>query len=260
MQTGQAPIAAPWVLIPPMTQPVERALLARLPELAGGWQQVCYEVLEGVQLKLVVPAAPDQLLDDVDVQERNRFNDAMPYWAWVWDAAPIMARQLLRELSILTGPQPLRVLELGAGLGLVGLWLGSAFGDRIELTLTDYDRSAVEALGVEIELNGLEGIVRAEALDWTEPWVTERGSFDVMIASDVLYEARSHGPILDLLQAALRPGGSAWFADPGRPRSPLFIGRAQARGLIAKVLDEAGVPQEPESGSFRLFRVQRPKV
>lgn len=241
-----------------MDQPVERALLERLPEIAGGWQLVRYDVRECAQLELFVPAAPDQLLDEADVQERNRFNDAMPYWAWVWDAAPLMARQLVPELKELAGRRPLRVLELGAGLGLVGLWLGRALGDRVELTLTDYDPTAVAALRVEIELNGLEDLAQAEVLDWTERWGSERSSFDVILASDALYEARSHGPILGLLQAALGPGGSAWFSDPGRSRSPGFVGRAQAQGFLATTLNEGGAPQEPELGSYCLFRVQRP--
>ncbi|MEM8710474.1 MAG: hypothetical protein AAGG01_05945, partial [Planctomycetota bacterium] len=81
-----------------------------LPSLEGGWELGEYDLVS-----LWVPREPDALLDDAGVQERNRFNDTMPYWAWLWDSAPTMMRALIDRC---VGG---RVLEVGAGLGLVGL-------------------------------------------------------------------------------------------------------------------------------------------
>lgn len=236
---------------------MDTPLIARLPALEGGWELKTYGAHGGEPLRLFVPRSPDALLEDAEVQERNRFNDAMPYWAWVWDAAPLMVEQLVRELRSRVGERPLRVLELGAGLGLVGLGVGGALGDRARLTLTDHDPTAVQAMGVQIELNGLGPTAETAELDWNAPWPADAEPFDVVIASDVLYEARSHEPILGLLRRCLAPGGTAWFADPGRARSPKFLGRAEARGFTAVSLDQRSEPAEPEIGSYRLYRVQQ---
>lgn len=234
---------------------MDTELASRLPPLEGGWELETFGSHGGAPLRLFVPRAPDALLDDAEVQERNRFNDAMPYWAWVWDAAPVMVGQLAAALRDPGRGRPLRVLELGAGLGLVGLGLGCALGEGVRVTLTDHDPTAVRAMAVQIEVNGLGRSTTAEELDWNAPWPDDRERHDVVIASDVLYEARSHEPILGLLGRCLAPGGTAWFADPGRARSPGFLRRAEARGFRAISLDQHGEPAEPEIGSYRLYRL-----
>ena len=99
-----------------------------LPDLVGGWSLERYAITGAASVDLFVPREPDALLDDVEVQERNRYNDSMPYWAWVWDSAPVLARQVAEDLS--DRSRPARVLEVGAGLGLVGHGVAAALGTR----------------------------------------------------------------------------------------------------------------------------------
>ena len=48
-------------------------------------------------IKLVRPADPDLLLDDPLVIDWNRHDDYMPYWAYLWPAAYLLAEAVARE-------------------------------------------------------------------------------------------------------------------------------------------------------------------
>ena len=67
--------------------------------------------LAGRIVRLVRPADPDQLLDDPLVIDWNRHDDYMPYWAYLWPAAYLLAEAVARE----PWPEQRRVLPPGAG-------------------------------------------------------------------------------------------------------------------------------------------------
>lgn len=218
-----------------------------LPSLQGGW-----ELVEFDYVSIWVPREPDALLDDADVQERNRFNDTMPYWAWIWDSAPTMMRTLVdRGVSG-------RILEVGAGLGLVGLSVAKAVGETAETTLalSDYDPLACEALRVNARMNGFDGALIWE-FDWRELESAPAGIFDAIIGCDVMYEGQAHEPLLDVLERYLDAGGTAYLADPGRSRLPQFQRRAEARGWAVGLENAAGQHAEPQAGEYRLLTLRR---
>lgn len=219
-----------------------------LPPLAGGWELRSLAA-GAVGVELWVPSAPDALLDDPDVIQRNQVHDAMPYWAWVWDSAPRCAALLAAGALVPRGA----LLEVGAGLGLVGLVaarLGAA-----AVTFSDHDPLARAALAVNARRNGVEAAVID--LDWRAPATFPPGPFDVVVGCDVVYEAGAHEPLLDLLAALLAPGGEAWFADPGRSRLAGFVRRAEARGHRVTILGADGRPQPLAPGEFRVVRLTR---
>lgn len=227
---------------------------APLPDIEGGWSTESYAVSRDVAVRLHVPRTPDALLDDSEVLERNRYNDAMPYWAWVWDSAPLLARQVVEGME--AAGSRARVLEVGAGLGLVGLGVAASLRGRADVLLTDHDPAAVQALGAQIELNGLTNVAAAE-LDWGSPGALAGERFDVVIGCDVVYEARSHELLLALLDAHLAERGAAWFGDPGRSRLPGFVRRAEAAGWRVDALDAEGTARPPAAGEYRALRLER---
>src|SRR4051794_5259426 len=79
-----------------------------------------------------------------------------------------------------------RVLELGCGLGLASLVLQRR---RADITASDHHPLAGEFLQANAALNALPPIAFHQAA-WSEPQ-PELGRFDLIIASDVLYE-RDH--------------------------------------------------------------------
>ncbi len=57
------------------------------------------------------------------------------------------------------------------------------------------------------------------------------GTFDLVLAADVLYERRSVPALADLVPELLAPGGEAVFADPRRRDAPLFFELMEERGF-----------------------------
>ncbi len=51
----------------------------------------------GRAIRLVRPADPDRLLDDPSVHVWNREDDYMPYWAYLWPGAFLLAEAVARE-------------------------------------------------------------------------------------------------------------------------------------------------------------------
>jgi predicted nicotinamide N-methyase len=60
-------------------------------------------------------------------------------------------------------------------------------------------------------------------LDWHAPEAERLGTFDLVLAADVLYEARKVPALANLVPALLAPGGEAVFADPRRDDATPFL-------------------------------------
>ena len=72
--------------------------------------QIC-----GREFELELPE-PTELLEEAVAGERSGAAGWDPYWGLLWAAAPLTARLLLTA-----APRVQRSLELGCGVGLVGL-------------------------------------------------------------------------------------------------------------------------------------------
>jgi predicted nicotinamide N-methyase len=158
-------------------------------------------VVAGVELDLLRPEAPDELIDE-DAFAEDEF---LPYWAELWPAATALAE----ALPDVTG---LRVVELGCGLGVPSL-VAAARGAQV--TATDWAPDAIELLRTNAERNGIE--LRVAVRDWREPWDDR---FDLAIAADVLYERRNVAPLVERLEE-LAPLGLVALA--GRPYEAEFV-------------------------------------
>ena len=173
----------------------------------------------GMTIRIAAPVDPDALTR-AGVERR----EASPgYWAHLWPSARELARHLAR--SALVGPG-VRVLEVGCGLGLCGV-VAALRG--AEVTMTDFNPEAVSAARRNADLNG--AVVRCERFDWHDAvpgaWV---GAVDLVIASDVLYEAGGTG-VEALARLVRRLGCPAMIADPARPRSSDAESGFRALGL-----------------------------
>ena len=176
--------------------------------------------LRGRALTVLRPRDSEALLTE-DAFAHEEF---LPYWAELWPSGPALARAIAaREL------RGARTLELGCGLGLPSL-AAALSGGRV--TATDWSPDAVVLAAENAERNGIA--IETLACSWTAPEaIVARGPWDLVLASDVLYETRNADVLLELLPRLVDERGEVWIADPGRPPADTFIERAAAEWTVA---------------------------
>jgi predicted nicotinamide N-methyase len=179
--------------------------------------------LPGGALRLLQPEESAEIPDDGPVE----WAPMAPYWSVLWRSGVALARAVSAS-----GPVGLRVVELGCGLGAPSI--AAALGGA-EVLATDEDPEALELVARNARLNDVR--VDTATVDWAAPdALVERGPFDLVLASDVLYERESVARLLKLLP---RLAPEAWIADPGRPAAAVFFDHAWARWSV--VLRRDGV-------------------
>ncbi|MBN1488456.1 MAG: methyltransferase domain-containing protein [Phycisphaerae bacterium] len=180
----------------------------------------------GEPFELIWPADMDALLDDPRTRERFRKDEYMPYWATPWPSAALLAEHVLTHCR----PGAGRAIDLGCGVGLVAIAAARA---GWTVTAADYDADALKFSEENARLNGvtLAGTAR---VDWRTPFVAE--PFDLVLASDVLYERRHNGPVARWIAAALAPDGLALVSDSNRGAAEGFPAIAAAAGLAVERL------------------------
>jgi predicted nicotinamide N-methyase len=191
--------------------------------------------VHGRELRVLRPRDAEALLDE----EAFEHEEFLPYWAELWPSSLALARAIgARSLG------GRRVVELGCGLGLPSI-AAALQGARV--LATDWSPEAVAVTAENAERNG----ARVETLvcSWAQPRpIVERGPWDLVLASDVLYEARDVEPLLNALGPLLGERGVAWIADPGRAPAERFLEQARER---FDVLTTAS-PDVPRGGVHKL--------
>ena len=174
--------------------------------------------------ELLVPADSDRLLDDPRLEARFAQDEYLPYWAVLWPAALLLADAVATWPPATRDPPPL-VLELGCGLGLVGLVAAERGCSVIQ---SDYDEDALAFARANGRHNGFSSI-ETRHLDWRQiyPDLRPHG----ILAADVLYETRNLEPIARFIAAHLEPAGFALLADADRSTADSFPHVAQTCGL-----------------------------
>jgi predicted nicotinamide N-methyase len=175
-------------------------------------------VLPGRELLLLAPRDGEALLSE-EAFEQEEF---LPYWAELWPSALALARAVARRP--LTGR---RTLELGCGLGLPAI-AAAAAGGRV--LATDWSPDAVAMTARNAERNGVE--LEARLFRWDAAPEQLGPPWPLVLASDVLYEARNVAPLLELLPRLTAAAGEVWLADPGRAPAAGFLEAAAARWRV----------------------------
>jgi predicted nicotinamide N-methyase len=165
--------------------------------------------LPGRELLLVGPRDRDALLTEEAFAEE----EFLPYWAELWPSALALARAIARRP--LTGR---RTIELGCGLGLPAI-AAAAAGARV--LATDWSPDAVAMTARNAERNGVE--LATALFRWDADPGPLGPPWPLVLASDVLYEARNVEPLLALLPRLTAAAGEVWLADPGRAPAARFL-------------------------------------
>ena len=174
---------------------------------------------------MIRPKNADDLISEADYVKDER----LPYWADIWPSSVVLGNWLL------THPSSERTLELGCGSGLVTT---SAVKSGRSVLATDYYDDAVLFAKANSMLNaGKEPDIRM--VDWSS-FPEDLGKFDLVLASDVLYEPRYPPMVANAIAMSLSEKGVAIVADPGRVAAPMFPGELETRNL--RILKKETVP------------------
>lgn len=171
----------------------------------------------------------------------------MPYWAELWPSALALARHLAtRDLT------DTRAIELGCGVGLPTV---TALSRGAKILATDHYEAALDFTAHNARSN-LEVEPETVLLDWREPDVMGMGTFDLVLAADVLYERKNAVALAGLVPKLLAPGGEALFADPRRDEAPVFF-EAMAELGFEDTIEDATVEQATKKVKVLLHRMRR---
>lgn len=175
----------------------------------------------------------DQLFDLYQAQgETELFEEMCPYFGTLWPAGRVLADFLAASPE----PQERRILELGCGLALPSLYLARL--GRI-VHATDVHPDVPTFLERNRARNKVDGPTFT-TLDWR---TVQSGAhlWDLVLASDVLYDKTQPPSLLNFLTRNLAPGGRMLLADPGRTYVQGFFHDAAQHGFSVKTHGSFGV-------------------
>jgi len=179
----------------------------------------------------------------------------------VWQAGLSLAKFFVWTKVQSVGTAPIhgsRVLELGAGTGVLGLTLAS---QKARVTMTDFQLQTCRSMQCGINANNLASAADVRFLEWgDESSYLLQETFDLIVAADVLYEthgnAGSAALLAHTLQAHIAEGSRTIFflAYRHRHKSSLsFFSMMTSAGFyVERLQDEAGravgsAPGQPTS-------------
>ena len=164
----------------------------------------------------------NQQYDEDDV-EATRLGITSATWSLfgvVWPASQVLATEV--SVAALAGK---RVLEIGCGIGLASIVLHKM---GVDITASDYHPRAQEFLNRNVVDNGLAPM-KFQLIDFEQknPLL---GKFDLIIASDVLYQPQQAQNLSRFISAHSSDDVEVIVVDPGRSNRAKFTHHMIALG------------------------------
>lgn len=195
------------------------------------------------------------------LKNRNQFEDidgaaealgissaSWPIFGMVWPSGEILA-QLMANYDL--GSK--RILEVGCGVGLASLVLNKRMAN---ISATDIHPLTLEYLNHNTSLNHDRKIPFFRT-DWIDTQGASHGEFDLVIASDVLYE-RPHNELLSLfIEHYARSTSEVIIVDGGRGFANRFTHLMTAYGFEVEQLNDIAPFTNPEKFKGKILRYTR---
>ncbi|HEX2959424.1 MAG TPA: methyltransferase domain-containing protein [Chitinispirillaceae bacterium] len=193
-------------------------------------------------LPLLRPSNPTDVLDQLseDAYAKDKF---LPYWAEQWPSSDVML-DFLKNYDL--NPDS-NIIELGSGLGIIATGLSLR---ECKVVATDISHEALIFTKTNVELNKLRSYPCC--IDWRALPFKKR--FDLLVASDILYEKRWIQPILSCCRELLKPGGKALIADPCRTFWPEFKQQSAKEGFSTTVVYTNTI--QPQNITVEILEIQ----
>jgi predicted nicotinamide N-methyase len=185
--------------------------------------------------------------DDLISEEDFVFDERLPYWADIWPSARVLAERVAGMQA-----DGRRFLELGCGAGLVSVAAAMA---GFDVTSSDYYDDALRFTALNVLVNtGV--LIETRAADWRR-FPHDMGRFDIVVASDVLYEKEHAALIASALDRTMTGRATAIIADPGRLAAPDFVEQCKERGMPAAISDRVPYEDGDIRQTIDLYDVRR---
>ncbi|MCB9680070.1 MAG: methyltransferase domain-containing protein [Alphaproteobacteria bacterium] len=173
--------------------------------------------------------------------------DLSPMFGAIWGATRAIAARVDALGPRLRGRT---VLELGCGLGLPSM-VAAHHGATV--LASDQHPHTGAFLARNLAANALDGVAYRD-LD-LRALPPDLGTFDLVLASDVLFAVDMPELVAGGLAATLAPGGTALLGDPGRSWLEEFASAARRRGLSVHTdIDRVQLPEGPDDAFVLTLR------
>ena len=139
-----------------------------------------------------------------------------PYWAYCWGGGLALARHIRDRPQIVAGR---RILDLGAGSGLVGIVAAKMGASAV--TASEVDAYAVAALRLNAAANGVAFAAVVGDLTGGPP-----PDVDLVLVGDLFYDVGLAAQVSAFLERCIEAGVDVLIGDPWRaflPRSRLRL-------------------------------------
>ena len=157
-----------------------------------------------------------------------------PYWALPW----IGARAIAARIRADPPRGETRVLDLGCGLGLSGVTAGIA---GAHVTFADNVPAALDFAAANARHHRLSAFGTA-VVDFTTSH--RAGTFELILAADVVYDPAAYAALVDFLDAHLAAGGTLLLTESLRADARQVLEMLARRGIRGRndavwILEEA---------------------
>ncbi len=166
--------------------------------------------IRGRSFSFFVPRTIERFINQDDVLQ------GFPLWAKVWEASLVLADHLASRNPV----KGHRILEIGAGMGIVGI-IAASFGHHVIVTEHNPDALNFARANALVNKDGMTGALKIAPLDWHSPRI--EGRFELLVGSEVVYSKRDFVSLERLFDTCLTPEGEIILVEGVRETSMEFF-------------------------------------
>lgn len=148
-------------------------------------------------------------------------------------------------------PKKTRVLEIGCGWGLLGLYCAKQFGNKV--TGIDADENVLPYLQLHADINGLK--MTGEKKTFNQLTTKYLENFDVVLGADICFWDEMTGELFKLMKRAKKAGvKQVMIADPCRPPFTALVEKAESKLDKVEVVEKFLKRPTNASGDILIVR------